>query len=333
MTAKPVIDAHSHYTPRAVVDRLQQNPRAFPHITLRDLGDTRYTFEFPGIQPSRPMQTRLWDVPAGLSWLDHQGIDIQVTGVWSDIFGYSLPASEAADWCRLINEETLTALNGEPRTFPLATVPIQSGKHAVQELEAAHAMGYRGLTLGTNGPQRELDNPDLEGLWATAARLEMPIVLHPLYIYGDARLSDYDLPNVMGRLNDTGIAVARLLFAGVLTRHPGLKMVVVHGGGSIPFALGRLERNHTLRPKETADPREGFQRLYFDTVLYDPMPLRYLVQVAGEDHVVLGSDYPFPIMDPEPLKVVRSAGFDASTQDAILSRNACGIFQIPTSTA
>jgi aminocarboxymuconate-semialdehyde decarboxylase len=329
---RPVIDVHSHYTPRAAVDRfLGQSAHAFPHIQLRDLGDHRYSFTFPDTQPTRPMQPRLWDVPAALEWLDQQGIDLHVVGLWSDLFGYTLPADEAAAWCRFLNEETLHALDTAQRFLPLATVPIQSGRRAVEELEAAHRMGYRGLTIGTFAPGVDLDHPDLEDLWETAASLDMPIVLHPLYLYGEPRLAKYDLPNAIGRLNDTAIAVSRLLYAGVLSRNPSLRMIVVHGGGSVPYALGRLARNFDLHRDEMADPREGFRRLYFDSVVYDPVPLRYLVDLAGADHVVLGSDYPFPVMDPRPLEVVHQAAFADPTTDAILSGNACRLFGLQQS--
>ena len=274
------------------------------------------------------MQPRLWDVPAALEWLDRQDIDVHVTGVWADVFGYTLPADEAAAWCRLINEETLEVATGERRVLPLATVPIQSGRLAVQELEAACTMGFRGLTIGTFAPGVDLDHPDLDGLWATAARLHMPIVLHPLYLYGEPRLATYDLPNAIGRVNDTAIAVSRLLYAGIPTRHPDLQLIVAHGGGGVPYALGRLTRNYELNPDAMADPRKGFGHLYFDSVVYDPAALRYLVELAGADRVMLGSDYPFPILDPAPLEVVRHAGLPQETTDAILSGNACRLFNL-----
>src|SRR5919201_1352134 len=153
MATRPVVDAHSHFTPHAIIDRLQASPGAFPSIELRDQGQGRFSFAFPG-----------------------------------------LPPNEGAAWSRLINEETLRELDGAERFLPLATVPIQSGRHAVKELEAAHGMGFRGLTIGTFAPGTgvELDHPDLDGLWETAARLEMPVVLHPLYLAGDPRLGKYD---------------------------------------------------------------------------------------------------------------------------------------------
>ncbi len=321
-----VIDAHSHFTPRAVIEQLQRSPATFPHITLHDLGEGRFTFAFPDSQPTRPMPPRLWDIQAAHHWLDEQGIQVHIVGPWSDLFGYTLPADEAARWCRFVNEAALEALGGQPRFVPLAMVPIQSGQVASRELEAAHAMGYRGVTIGTFAPGLDLDQPDLQSLWSTAARLRMPVVLHPLYLYDEPRLARYDLPNAIGRLNDTAIAVSRLLYAGVLTEHADLRMLVVHGGGSVPYALGRLARNFELHPDELADPRAGFARLYFDSVVYDPAPLRYLVELASADHVVLGSDYPFPVMDPRPQAVVRAAGFDPATVEAILSHSAERLF-------
>jgi aminocarboxymuconate-semialdehyde decarboxylase len=326
---QPIVDVHAHFTPHAVIDQVQRAPESFPHIGLRDLGEGRFTFTFPDAQPTRPMQPRLWDVDVAHAWLDSQGIDLHVVGVWSDLVGYTLAPDEAAAWCSFINEATLEALHATRRFLPLASVPIQSGRHAVAELEKAYQMGYRGLTIGTFAPGVELDHPDLEAVWESAARLEMPVFLHPLYLYGDPRLGSYDLPNAIGRVNDTAVAISRLLYRGVLQRYPELRMIVAHGGGGVPYALGRLFRNYDLHPDEMANPREGFPRLYFDSVLYDPAPLRYLVALAGADHVLLGSDYPFPIMDPHPVEVVRQAAFDQPTTESILSTNACRLFKIP----
>lgn len=322
-----LIDAHSHFTPRGIIEQLSS--RSFPHIGLKDLGEGRFAFEFPAMPPTRPMPPRLWDIPAAHEWLDAQAIDQHIVGPWSDLFGYTLPAEEAARWSRYVNEAMLHALDGQQRFVPLAMVPIQNGSLAARELEAAHAMGYRGVTIGTFAPGVDLDHPDLEALWSTAARLRMPVVLHPLYLYREPRLAVYDLPNAIGRVNDTAIAVSRLLYAGVLTSHTDLSMLVVHGGGSVPYALGRLARNFDLHADELADPRAGFARLYFDSVVYDPAPLRYLVEVAGAEHVVLGSDYPFPVMDPRPKEVVRAARFDAATEAAILGASAQRLFGLP----
>ncbi len=323
-----IVDAHSHFTPRAVIEQLQRSPASFPGIGLKDLGQGRFAFDFPDIPTTRPMAPRLWDIDAAHSYLDEQGIDVHVVGPWADIFGYTLPAEEGARWCRFVNEAHLEAIQGQKRFVPLAVVPLQSGDLAARELETAHAMGYGGLTIGTFAPGVDLDHPDLEALWSSAERQRMPVVLHPLYLYGEPRLAKYDLPNAIGRLNDSAIAVSRLLYGGVLTAHPELQILVAHGGGGVPYAIGRLARNFELHRDELADPRAGFQRLYFDSVVYDPAPLRFLVEVAGADRVLLGSDYPFPVMDPRPQHVVRTAGFDEETVEKIVGGNAQRLFRL-----
>src|SRR5262249_6766129 len=130
------------------------------------------------------------------------------------------------------------------------------------------------------------------------------LFVHPMFVCGDDRVNDYDLVNAVGRLSDTSIALARLLFSGHLERYSGVNLVISHGGAALPYALGRFKRNNAIHKGEYADAEVSFRRLYFDTVLFDPRALRFLCEVAGVEKVVLGSDYPFPIGDLEPTKIV-----------------------------
>ncbi len=323
-----VIDVHAHFVPGGLVEHLLGRSRPCPNISARQGADGRISFTFPGLPPTRPMLDALTDTKRAMAWLDQAGIDRHIVSVWSDLFGYSLSPDEGAAWSRLVNEEMMRAIRGLERIAALATVPIQSGPHAVQELQAAKALGYCGVTVGTGAPGRELDDKDLEVFWEAAGALGMPVFIHPMYLYGERRLESYGLANVVGRLNDTTIAVSRLLFAGVPVRRPGLAVIVAHGGGGVPYALGRLKRNHALAPDSVADPAAGFRRLYFDTVVFEADALRYLLAVAGADRIMLGSDYPFPIQDPEPLRVVREAVADDAAAEAILGGNARRVFAL-----
>jgi aminocarboxymuconate-semialdehyde decarboxylase len=121
--------------------------------------------------------------------------------------------------------------------------------------------------------------------------------------------------------------VARLLFAGHLTRFPGVKLLLSHAGGALPYALGRLKRNKAIHP-EYADPDENFRKLYFDTVLFEPLALRFLVDLVGADRVMLGSDYPFGIGDLEPCGVVDRTQLTVAEREAILGGNAARIFHV-----
>jgi aminocarboxymuconate-semialdehyde decarboxylase len=139
---------------------------------------------------------------------------------------------------------------------------------------------------------------------------------------------DYDMINAVGRGTDTTTAVARLLFAGHFSKYPGMNMVLSHGGGALPYMLGRLGRNVDAHPGRYADPREEIKACYFDTVLFDPRALEYLCTLFGADRVMLGSDYPFPIGDPEPLNIVRNADLTPDKKDQVLGRTAARLFHV-----
>ncbi|MGH3267126.1 MAG: amidohydrolase family protein, partial [Trebonia sp.] len=127
---------------------------------------------------------------------------------------------------------------------------------------------------------------------------------------------------------DTTTAVARLLVSGHVARYAGANLVVSHAGAALPYALGRLRRNHTIHPGKYADPLDGFRRLYFDTVLFEARALRFLCDIAGADKVMLGSDYPFPIGDAEPLKVVEATALEDGERRNILGDTAARIFHL-----
>ncbi|HET7160896.1 MAG TPA: amidohydrolase family protein, partial [Burkholderiales bacterium] len=240
------------------------------------------------------------------------------------------PAEQGLAWSRYINTCLRESLEGEKRFTPLATVPLQNGAMAAQVLEEAMQQGFGGVMIGTlpNGDSGNLDSADLDPFWQAASRLGAAVYLHPMFVCGEPRLSDYDLVNAMGRLVDTTIAVSRLLYSGHLLKFPGMKFIVSHGGGALPYALGRLARNHAQSQGKVADPREGLAKMYFDSCVFDVDTLEYLAQKVGTARVMLGSDAPFPIGDPEPRKVIADADFtDAQKQD-MLSGTAQSVFRL-----
>jgi aminocarboxymuconate-semialdehyde decarboxylase len=238
-----------------------------------------------------------------------------------------VPAQEGAAWSRLLNEYLLGTASKE--FVPLATVPLQDGALAAEVLREAMDAGFVGTMIGTQpkGMGGTLDDPSLDPFWSVASERGAVVYIHPMYVCGDDRLGDYDLVNAVGRLTDTTIAVTRLLFSGHAKKYPGAKIVLSHAGAALPFALGRLMRNHALAPEKLADPTDGFRRMWYDTVMFDPDGLEFLVKKAGADRVMLGSDQPFPIGDPEPLKVVRNAQLSEPDKQLILGDTAIGVFR------
>lgn len=321
-----IIDTHAHFVPAALLEALTAQHRLFPSVKVTsEKGGTR--FAFAGQPPTRPVSPGLVDMEKRKLWLKTAGIDRQVAGGWIDIFGYELPPEEGADWARFSNE---TMLKGAAGLTPLATVPLQSGKLAAAVLEEALGQGYAGAMIGTQpkGIGGNLDDPDLTPFWEVASAKEAAIFVHPMFVCGDDRVADFDLVNAVGRLADTSIAMARLIFSGHLTRYPGVKLIISHGGGALPYALGRFKRNNAIHKGEYADAEESFRRLYFDSVLFEARALRFLCDVAGAEKIMLGSDHPFPIGDPDPVKIVDATPLTAAERRSILSDTAARVFHI-----
>jgi aminocarboxymuconate-semialdehyde decarboxylase len=324
-----IIDCHAHFVPVGMLENLRAERRLFPSVKLLADGASR-RLAFAGHAPTRPIAPRLSDLAERRKWLAKERIDRQVVGGWLDLFGYELPAEEGADWCRFMNETMREGAAALPEFAPLASVPLQSGVLAARVLEEALDAGFHGAMIGTQpkGAGGGLDDADLDPFWEAASARKATVFLHPMFACGDDRLNDFDLVNAVGRLTDTTTAVARLLFSGHLQRFPGVSLIVSHGGAALPYALGRLRRNHAIHPGAYADPLEGFRRLYFDTVLFEARALRFLCDTAGADKVLLGSDHPFPIGDSEPLRIVEEMPLSAAERAAILGETAARIFHL-----
>src|SRR5579885_688074 len=323
-----IIDTHAHVVPQSLLAALRSESRLFPSVRLDDSGPAP-RMVFGGGAPGRPIQPRLYDLGQRGDWLKAAHVDHQLVGGWTDVYGYELASEEGADWARFYNEHMPRDAAALPSLSALATVPLQDGRLAARVLEEALDAGFKGAMIATQpkGVGGNLDDPALDPFWAVASARRAAIFLHPHYICSDDRLDGYDLINAVGRLADTTIAVARLLFSGHLARYPGVTLLLSHAGGALPYALGRLKRNKAIHP-EYADPEEGFRRLYFDTVLFEPLALRFLCDVVGADKVMLGSDYPFGIGAPDPCGIVERTPLTKAERDAILGGNAARIFHV-----
>jgi len=324
-----IIDVHAHFIPTCLYERFDAQAAGFPGVKLlRD--DKGVRMQFPGGEPTRPISPKLSDLADRRAWMDKNGIDHQLVGGWLDSFGYELLPREGLAWSRFINACMWDALRDEPRFTPLATVPLQDGALAAEVLGEAMAKGFGGAMIGTlpKGTGGNLDDPSLDPFWSTASSVGAAVYLHPMFVCGEPRLNDYDLVNAIGRLADTSIAVSRLLFSGHLLKFSGLKFILSHGGAALPFALGRLARNHQISQGKYADPRKGFEAMYFDSCVFDADALEYLAHKAGTDRVMLGSDMPFPIGDPEPTKVIEKARFSDGDRAKILGGTAKRVFRL-----
>ena len=270
---------------------------------------------------------KLTDVGARLAAMDEQGVDRQWVSVSPNHF-YPWAPEGLAVWVagetnRLIAEHVAQAPD---RLTGLGVVPLQHPERIVEYLDdAVLGRGLAGVEISSFAGDVELSDPRLEPFWARAAELGCIVFLHPFGCSLDERLDRFYLSNTVGQPTENAVALSHLIFSGVLDRHPDLRVVAAHGGGYLPFAIGRSDHAWTVRPEahgcENA-PSSYLRKLWFDTVVHDPAALRHLVDVAGESRVLLGSDFPFDMGLEDPVAEIRSAGLSDETTDRILGGNA-----------
>jgi len=235
---------------------------------------------------------------------------------------------------RLQNEHVAAMCAANPQAFSgLGTLPMTAPDLAIATAtHGVESLGLKGFQIDTRAGAMELSDPALDPLWARLEKLDTAVMLHPLGFSDGMRLSPFFMVNTVGNPMEEVIAANHLILGGVLDRHPGLRIKIVHGGGFYPFLIGRLDHAWKRRPevrKLTAEaPSAYLKRMWYDTVVFDPAILRMLVSLVGAERVMLGSDYPFDMGDLDPLGMLESCGFSAEDTAQIASRTATDFFRL-----
>jgi aminocarboxymuconate-semialdehyde decarboxylase len=321
-----VIDVHAHAIPQQLLDALRRDDGRCG-VTIRPDGTDGEAI-FVGDRKAGPVRRNLVDLPARVAAMDADGIDLQIVASWIGIQAYDLVPEQGKRWARLFNESLEQMVAEHPDRFRgLCNVPLQDGDGAVAELRRAVGAGMVGAEIATSFDGRELDDATLEGFWSAAEELQCIVLLHPDLSLPGRTNARYFLNNLVGNGAETTIAISHMLFGGVLERHPDLRLCVSHGGAHLPYQAGRLDHGFRAAPKLTATattqlPSTQLKRLFYDTVTHSPDVLRFLLDFAGAEHVVLGSDYPFEMGQPDPVNFVRDLpGLSAEDAERIISGN------------
>jgi len=320
------IDVHAHILTEETIRLLHSEaPKVAPKLS--DIDDQFGTLDVAG-SVYRHFPRGGWDLERRLQDMAASKVDVQVLSVCPQTFVYAQPPALAAAFARIQNEQLAKLVKAHPDRFhAIGTLPMQAPKLAADELRhAVSKLGLRGAQIGSNVAGKNLDDPELEPVWATAAELDAFILLHPINVAGVDRLSSYYLNNLIGNPLDTTIAAACLVFSGVLERHPSLKICLSHGGGFVPYQAGRFLHGWHVRkePKSKLPrpPTESLGRFYFDTIVHSKDVLEFLVGNAGVDRVLLGSDYPFDMGMPDGVLQVRGLPIPTGDQASILGGRA-----------
>ena len=320
-----IIDVHVHGIPPGLITAIRND--RFPNVRTTPQGD-RWIFSFPGLAASPPSHPVFTNFPLLASKSKEMGINYQLIGPWTDLFGYTLPPKEGAAWARYYNESLVSSCDEQSGMIPIATIPLQSSEYAISELKAAKEMGCKGVEIGTDIPGIEIDSPELENVWATIESLAMPVLLHPTFQVIPDRLCRQGLKNTVGRAAETTIALTLLLYSGVLIKHPGLVIIAAHGGGSFIWLIDRILRNAELGfAKTEGDLATSLKQLFFDSVVLNPVCLQFLIERVGALHVLLGSDSPYQ-WEPHPVETVVQTHLSVFEKEAILGTTASQLFDI-----
>jgi aminocarboxymuconate-semialdehyde decarboxylase len=320
-------DVHAHCIPQGLIAELRRDTRRYgTEVVARD-GLT--ALRFAGGATTRPIPEDLLDVDRRLAAMDATGIDVQLLSSWIDVTAYGLPADTAVHYTRAFNEALAATIADHPGRFlGLCNVPLQDPQRAAGELiRAVTEDGMVGAEIATTVDGRDLDDRELDPFWAQAAELGCPVLIHPFQPLGGRDVSRYLLSNLVGRAAESTIALGYLIFSGVMERFPELTVISVHGGGFAPWQAARWDRGYEAVPGKTAGslsrkPSEWLHEIYYDTVLHDPRVVGYLIDWAGAEHVVLGSDYPFAMGDPTPVGTLEAVSPLADeTRSAVLGGN------------
>jgi aminocarboxymuconate-semialdehyde decarboxylase len=327
------IDIHAHYVPPQLIDAIAARGKDIG-VRLVPSNGAPPALHFDYGFKVRPFFPRLIEpVAARRGWLDEQGIDLQIVGTWPDIFSYGLAIEACVAWHRMLND-TLAAwcADNSDRFAWIGSVPLIDAEAAAVELERAGTLGACGVIISSNIENTNLGELALDAFWRKAEALAMPVLIHPVLVGPAPRAAKFGLAQVAQYTFDTTLGVGSLLMSGVLDRFPRLKLVLSHGGGAYPYLAGRFDIMHRRMDRAAQGdvaakmPSAYATQMAYDSIVHAPKALRFLIEVAGLDNVVLGTDYSFPPADMEPLALLRSAGLSAAEVKAIADDNPRRVF-------
>jgi len=278
---------------------------------------------------------KLTDPGARIVDMDVQGVDIQALSPSPFHYNYAYPADFTRETSKLVNDTIATMVGDHPDRFVgLGTVPLQNCELAISEMERCrNELGFKGIEISTNVNGRDLTRAGLESFFARAEELEILLFMHPIGTSYKERMDDHYFRNLIGHPLESTLAIGHLIFDGYLEKFSGLKICVAHGGGFIPTYTGRFDHPYNLREDcrqhISRPPSEYLKKLYFDTVVFTDHQLRYMIDTWGADRIVMGTDYPYDMAEPDPVGHVHSVnGLSDAERAQILGENAAKLLNL-----
>jgi aminocarboxymuconate-semialdehyde decarboxylase len=261
--------------------------------------------------------------------MDATSVTKQVLSTIPVLFNYWAKAAHGSETSRFFNDHIAEVVSRYPKRFiGIGTVPLQDIDMAIREMErCVNELHMPGIEIGSNVNQKNLGGKEFFAFYEAAEKLSCSLFVHPWEMMGEKDMQQYWLPWLVGMPAETSRAICSLIFGGVMEKFPNLRFAFAHGGGSFPFTIGRIEHGFHVRPDLVAvdnniNPKNYNGKFWVDSLVHDENALEYLIKIAGEEKLCLGSDYPFPLGEHEPGKLIEEFLSDRDIKEKLFFKNA-----------
>lgn len=325
------IDIHTHFLPRTWPDFAARF--GTPDWPWMRHGPGGEAMLMVGEREFRPVGAACWDPRLRLEHMDRDGIEVQIMCATPLLFAYQRPGSQALECARTFNDAARELCAAAPRRLKsLCQVPLQDTELACRELSRAMADGHVGVQIGNHVGERELNDDGIVTFLRHCAAEGAAVFVHPWDMMAQERMPRYQLPWLVAMPAETQLSILWLILSGAFERLPrSLKLCFAHGGGSFPYLLGRVDnawRNRDIVREDCPHPPSSYlDRFSVDATVFSDDALEFLVRTMGEDRVMLGSDYPYPLGEQQVGSLIRShPHLSSTTRDKLLHANAAAFF-------
>ena len=328
------IDIHAHFFPESWPDFAARfGTPDWPWINHLENGEGMVML---GKREFRHIRQACWDPVVRVEELDRLGVDMQVISATPVLFSYHRPAEQALEAVRIFNDAAIEMCShSKGRLKALCQVPLQDIDASCAELTRCMHAGHIGVQIGNHVGPKNLDDPGIVTFLHHCADEGAPVLVHPWDMMATDRMPNYMMPWTVGMPAETQLAVSALILSGAFDRLPTtLRICFAHGGGSFAFLLGRMQNAWQHQPiargKSQHPPKAYVDRFSVDSAVFDQGALQMLVEVMGENRVLLGSDYPYPLGEAHIGELIRTSELSSPAKAKLLGANAAAFFSLDT---